>query len=42
MEHANTEHSVNSYLILVIQLNGEKIKGIVHIFFIFGQISYFE
>ena len=26
MEHASTEHSVNSYLLLVIQLNGEKIK----------------
>ena len=26
MEHATTEHTVNSYLLLVIQLNGEKIK----------------
>ena len=26
MEHASTEHSVNSYLLLVIQLNGEYIK----------------
>ena len=26
MEHASTEHAVNSYLLLVIQLNGEKIK----------------
>ena len=26
MEHASTEHSVNSYLLLVIQLNGEQMK----------------